>query len=84
MEIDRDDLGKYFYVVNVYDYVANETIKGIRKVRLMKISYTYKCQPQYLIMFSAGFCLVVFDDMLYRTKEEAEQKLADLVEKVVE
>ena len=78
MEIKTTDLGKYFYVVNCWDYVANETIKGIRKVRLMGISYRYKFQPHYLVEFSAGFRLSVFNDMLYKTKEEAEQKLKEL------
>lgn len=75
MEISREDLGKYFYVVNCWDYVANETIKGIRKVRLIGIFYKYKLQPHYLVEFSAGFRLSIFEDMLYRTRAEAEQKL---------
>lgn len=77
MEIKTTDLGKYFYVVNCWDYVAQETIKGIRKVRLIGIAYTYKEQPHYLIQFSSGFRLGVFGDMLYRTKEEAEQRLKE-------
>ena len=78
MKIETKDLGKYFYVVNCYDYVENKTIKGIRKVRLIGIAYRYKLQPHYLVEFSAGFRLSIFEDMLYRTKEEAEQKLKEL------
>lgn len=78
MKIETTDLGKYFYVVNCWDYVANETIKGIRKVRLIGIRYIYKNRPNYSIKFSAGFYLGVYEDMLYRTREEAEQKLKEI------
>lgn len=75
MKIETTDLGKYFYVVNCWDYVANETIKGIRKVRLIGIYYGYKEQPHYLVRFSKGFTLSIFEHLLFKTKEEAEQKL---------
>ena len=78
MEIKTTDLEKYFYVVNCWDYIMGRTIKGIRKVRLIGISYMYKEQPHYLIEFSAGFRLGTFEDMLYRTKEEAEQRLKEI------
>lgn len=77
MEINTTDLGKYFYVVNFYDFIANKTIKGVRKVRLIGILYKYKCLNQYLITFSNGIKMFSYD-CFYRTKEDAEQKLKEI------